>query len=386
MTWCQPTTANLGNFQKYDAVMKMVLKYAGYALALVIFGYLVWRFSYMIVWVLAAAVLSFVGQPLVRIFDSLHVRKMKIPHPVSALLALIIILLMMAGLLAIFVPLIISQANTISQIDVSQLALNLQGPMEWIDKQLHALGAIPSGQTMQDFLVAKAKSLVNLGSVSQLMNNFFSVAGNTFIGLFSVFFIAFFFLKDENMFQNGLLLLVPEKHHDATLNVVSDSKNLLMRYFIGVLGEILAVMLLITLGLWIFGIKNALLIGFFGAIMNIIPYLGPVIGTGIGVVLGITATLAAGAYDQLIPVFLKILGVFLTANFIDNNILIPLIYSKSVKSHPLEIYFVIIIGGSLAGLPGMILAVPVYTVLRVIAREFFQQFRIVKKLTSTMNE
>ena len=183
-----------------------------------------------------------------------------------------------------------------------------------------------------------------------------------------------------------LLLVVPEKHHKATLQVVADSKNLLMRYFVGIMGEILGVMGLITLGLYLFGIKNALLIGFFGAIMNIIPYLGPVIGTLIGVTLGITATLAGGAFDQLLPIVLKILGVFLVANFIDNNILIPVIYSKSVKSHPLEIYFVIIIGGSLAGLPGMILAVPVYTVLRVIAKEFFQNFRIVKKLTAAMKE
>ena len=366
--------------------MKKILKYVGYVVALAAFGYLVWRFSYMIVWILVAAVLSFVGQPLVRFFDSLHFRKVRMPHAVSALLALLAILVIMAGLVSIFVPLIVSQANTIARIDVNQLAANLQGPLQWIDEKLHLLGAIPEGQSMQDFLVGKAKELVNLGSVSHIVNKFFSVAGNTFIGLFSVFFIAFFFLKDENMFENGLLLLVPENHHDATLKVVADSKNLLMRYFVGILGEILGVMLLITLGLWIFGIKNALLIGFFGAIMNIIPYLGPVIGTIIGTVLGITATLATGGFDLLLPIILKILGVFLAANFIDNNILIPVIYSRSVKSHPLEIYFVIIIGGSLAGLPGMILAVPVYTVLRVIAREFFQQFRIVKKLTAAMNE
>ncbi len=365
--------------------MRQILKYAGYILVLIVAGYLIWRFSYMIAWVLAAAMLSFVGHPLVRFFDSFRFRKLKIPHPVSALLALVIILGVMLGILAIFVPLIVSQANTIAQIDVNRLAANLQGPLQWIDQQLHLLGAIPDNLTLQEFLVEKAKSVVNLGNVSGLLNNIFSVAGNIFVGIFSIFFIAFFFLKDDRMFEELLLLVVPEKHHDATLKVVSDSKNLLMRYFVGIIGEILGVMGLITLGLWIFGIKNALLIGFFGAVMNIIPYLGPVIGTLIGTTLGITATLATGAFDQLLPVVAKILGVFLVANFIDNNILIPVIYSRSVKSHPLEIYFVIIIGGSLAGLPGMILAVPVYTVLRVIAKEFFQRFRIVKKITAAIS-
>jgi len=101
--------------------------------------------------------------------------------------------------------------------------------------------------------------------------------------------------------------------------------------------------------------------------------------------LGVTSTLAAGSYNELMPVIFKLAGVFLVVNFIDNNILVPVIYSKSVKSHPLEIFLVIIIGGGIAGLLGMLLAVPVYTLLRVIAKEFFQQFRVVKKLTETID-
>jgi predicted PurR-regulated permease PerM len=145
-------------------------------------------------------------------------------------------------------------------------------------------------------------------------------------------------------------------------------------------------MSLIAIGLWIFGVKNALLIGFFGGIMNIIPYLGPVIGSVIGISLGITGTLAFGSVNELWPVIFKLAGVFLVVNFIDNNILVPIIYSRSVKSHPLEIFIVIIMGGGIAGLPGMLLAVPVYTILRVIAKEFFNQFRVVKKLTETMDD
>jgi predicted PurR-regulated permease PerM len=192
-------------------------------------------------------------------------------------------------------------------------------------------------------------------------------------------------MKDDTLFEESLLLLIPVKHHEATLKVIAESKKLLMRYFIGVLLELLGVMSIISLGLWIFGVENALLIGFFGGIMNIIPYLGPIIGSAIGITLGVTATLAFGDFSDLLPVLAKLSGVFLAVNFIDNNILVPLIYSKSVKAHPLEIFFVIIMGGSLAGLLGMLLAIPVYTVLRVIAKEFFQQFRVVQKLTSTID-
>jgi len=365
--------------------MKQVLKYAGYLLLLLVVGFLIWRFWYMIVWVLIAAVLSFIGQPFVQFFDRLHIKKWKFPHSLSALLSLVVLVFLMLGFLSIFVPLILKQAETISKIDVNRLAENLQGPLRWLDNELHVLGVIPVGQTMQDFIIIKAKSLVNLGSVTNIIANFFSVAGTVFVGLFSVLFIAFFFLKDDNMFEEGLFLVVPEKHHQATHEVITDSKNLLKRYFIGVMLEVLGVMSIIAVGLWIFGVENALLIGFFGGIMNIIPYLGPVIGSVIGITLGVTATLASGAYSEMLPVLIKLAGIFLVANFIDNNILAPLIYSRSVKSHPLEIFFVIIIGGSLAGLLGMLLAIPVYTVLRVIAKEFFQQFRIVKKLTKSID-
>jgi len=245
---------------------------------------------------------------------------------------------------------------------------------------------LPEGQTLQEFIVNRIKSMINLGNVTNLLNNFIGTAGNLFVGVFSILFISFFFLKDENMFMEGLLLVVPVKHHKSTREVVADSKNLLRRYFIGVILEVLGVMSLIALGLWIFGVENALLIGFFGGIMNIIPYLGPIIGALIAMTLGMTTTLASGVYADLLPVFLKMSGVLLVTNFLDNNILVPMIYSKSVKSHPLEIFLIIIMGGSLAGLLGMLLAVPVYTVLRVIAREFFQQFRIVKKLTDKMQE
>lgn len=333
-----------------------------------------------------AAVISFIGEPLVRYFDRIHIGKIHIPHWVSTLMALFIILVFIFGLLGIFVPLIISQAQAISQIDVSQVGEDLQGPIQWIDSKLRAAGTLQDGQTLNDYFSERVRSILSLETMSTFIGGFLNVAGNIFLGLFSVLFISFFFLKDENMFEQTVLLIVPEKHESGTRRVIADSKVLLKRYFIGILLELMAVITLISLGLWILGIKNALLIGFFAGIMNIIPYLGPVIGAVIGVTLGVTSTLAGGEVSDLLPVMIKLISVIVVVQFIDNNILVPMIYAKSVKSHPLEIFLVIIMGGGLAGLPGMLLAVPVYTVLRVIAREFFQEMRVVQKLTETMDK
>lgn len=366
--------------------MKQVLKYTGYILTVLIIAYLLYKFYYIIVWIFVAAALSFMGAPLVKSFDSFHIRKIRIPHGLSALLALLIIVLIFLGLIAVFVPLIISQADTISRIDVSALTQSLEGPMEWLNEKIRGLGALPEGQSIQDFLVEKVKSVVNVGNVGGMISRFISAAGNIFVGLFSIVFIAFFFLKDDTLFEDTLLLFIPEKKHASTHKVIEESKKLLIRYYLGVILELICVMTLITVGLKIFGIKNALLIGFFGGMMNIIPYIGPWIGAIIGIVLGITSTLAFGSYNELMPAVLKLAGVFAVVNFIDNNILVPVIYSKSVKSHPLEIFIVIIVGGGLAGIVGMLFAVPVYTLFRVIAGEFFQQFRIVKKITETINK
>jgi len=361
--------------------MNRYMKPLGSVLLILVLGYLAWKFSFLIVYILIAAVVSFIGQPIVRYLDNFRIRKFRIPHSIGVLLTLIFLLVCFLSIFAIFVPLIIRQAQAIASIDTNILAMHLEQPIKWLEEELSLLGIIPVGETLQSYLADRAKSILSVTNISGALGNIFSFAGSFFIGLFSVIFIAFFFLKEEKMFENMILATVPVKHHEAVRNVLEDSKALLKRYFIGLVFELLGVMTVITIGLWIFGVKNALLIGFFGGLMNIIPYLGPLIGTLLGLLIATTSGLATGEVETLLPTILKVGGVCAVANYIDNLLLQPLIYSSSVKAHPLEIFFVIIIGGSLAGITGMLLAIPIYTVLRVIGREFFSKFRVVKKLT-----
>jgi predicted PurR-regulated permease PerM len=131
-------------------------------------------------------------------------------------------------------------------------------------------------------------------------------------------------------------------------------------------------------------VPNALLIGFFGGLMNVIPYLGPVIGMIIGIILATLSVVSAGEYSLIIFTVVSVLGVFGGANLLDNFVLQPLIYSKRVKAHPVEVFLAIILGGKIAGITGMILAIPTYTIIKVIARQFMQQMKLVKYLTSRM--
>ena len=366
--------------------MKQILRYTGYVLVLVIAGFLLWKFYYIFGWILVAAVLSNIGAPLVLLFDRIHIKKYNIPHGISTALTLLILVLFFLGILSLFVPLFVKEAQAISKIDLSKVSENIQGPLKWVDDNMHHFGAIPEDQTLQDFISSKIAKIVNFNNLRNILGVVVNTAGNLFLGFFAILFITFFFLKDRKMFENVLLLFTPEKHQVKTRAVLTDSHKLLKRYLFGISMEVLGVISLVSFTLWLLGVENALLIGFFGGIMNVIPYIGPVIGSFTGISLGIISSVISGSSDDITTVFIKLACVFFAVNFTDGHILQPIIYSKSIKSHPLEVFIVIIMGEGLAGLPGILLAVPVYTILRVIAKEFFQEFRVVKKITETMDK
>ncbi len=353
---------------------------------LAIAGLMVWYFSSIVTYFLVAMVLSMIGGPIVKAFSLVRWRRFHIPRTVSVILALLVIIAVFGLFISIFIPLVSRQAALISQIDMENLGTNLREMLIRFEVVLHDTGLLKRDQTLIAFVNENIKNLINLNRISDILNNLLSFTGSLFVGIFSIFFITFFLLKEENLISGFVLLVVPERHNQETSTVFSESKYLLSRYFIGICIEVISMITLISVGLSFFGIKNALLIGFLGGIMNIIPYLGPIIGASIGVILGITAVLGEGAYEQLLPVIMIVVSTFLVANLIDNILLQPFIYSSSVKAHPLEIFVVLLMGGSLAGIIGMVLAIPAYTVIRVIAGQFLNRFRIVQKLTERMHE
>ena len=119
--------------------------------------------------------------------------------------------------------------------------------------------------------------------------------------------------------------------------------------------------------------------------MNIIPYLGPLMGGAIGVVIGIISNLGINAFDMIMPNTLEIIGVFVAANVVDNFVLQPTIYSKSVFAHPIEIFIVILMAGNIAGVVGMIIAIPTYTLIRIVARQFLSEFKFIDLLTKKLD-
>ncbi|HPF94109.1 MAG TPA: AI-2E family transporter, partial [Tenuifilaceae bacterium] len=119
----------------------------------------------------------------------------------------------------------------------------------------------------------------------------------------------------------------------------------------------------------------------FRGILNVIPYVGPIIGTVLGLIIGVATNLDMNFATEMMPMLIFMLVVFVSVQLIDNFVFQPIIFSSSVHAHPLEIFIVLLIAGSVGGKLGMLLAIPSYTVLRVFAKEFFNNFRVVRKLT-----
>ena len=350
-------------------------------LFVVILGFLAWYFSNIVSYILIAAVLSLLGRPLVKLLDRIHIGKVKFPHLLSVIITLILILAVFVGFFSFFIPLIITEAEMISAIDMNQLSSHFAQDIDWLESWLLQLGVIKQKASLLGIVQDLAIKFINVDMFSTALSDIFTVTGTLFFDLFSILFISFFFLSDPEMIARIVLTIMPEKYSDQTIRVMEKSKTLISRYFIGLFLDVIAMTISYSIGLSIVGIEGALVIAFFAGIINIIPYLGPVIATCMGVILGVTSMVSTGHYAMVGETVFFILLVFAIVILIDNLVYQPLIYGKSVKAHPIEIFLVIIAAGSMGGIIGMIIAVPTYTFLRIVAKEFLSQFRIVRSLT-----
>lgn len=355
-----------------------------YLLGTAIIIFLIWYFNNIFIYLVISAVLSIIGRPLVHLFNKIRIGRIKMPNALSAMLSLLCMLVVFVGFVLFFVPLISSQASVISQIDLNQVILHFKDSIDELESFLVNYNVLNADETITSAMEGQVQSMVSLATFSNIFKHIVSTTGSFFIGAFSIMFITFFFLKDERMLKSFFLLLTPEEYEYKMHRILYQTKHLLSNYFIGLMMEVGSMITLLSIGLWIFGINNAFLIGFLGGLMNIIPYLGPVIGASMGVLFVVSSDLSLGFYSVIFDHTIEVVGVFLVANLIDNIVLQPLIYSNSVKARPIEIFLVIIAAGSIAGVAGMILAIPSYTVIRIFGRQFLSQFRIVKAWTDSL--
>lgn len=343
-----------------------------------------WYFRSVLVYVLAAFVVSLLGQPVMRMFSKIKIKGKSLPDSVLAVVTLVVILLSASLLVTQLIPVVLHIVRDASAMNAQNVPYN--SLLDQVnDSLVGVFPALGKNFNLVSFLLEQIRSVMSVSSVTSLIGSVASVAVDVAIGLFSVVFISFFFIKDGKLFGKIISALVPDNIEASVQRTIDEITHLLSRYFIGLVIEVMGVILIDFLGLWLIarvGADYAIGIAFIAGVLNIIPYVGPLIGEVIGVLLCVVLKYGAGV-GLAVPIWvfaLIVLAVMLAAQLVDNFVYQPIIYSTSIKSTPLEIFIVLLIAGQIGGTLGLLVGIPVYTVVRVIAARFFYQHKAVRRL------
>lgn len=373
------------NTERYtDKLAKSILLAAGIA----IIAALCWYFRSVLAYILIAVVVSLVAKPLMGLLQKIRIKGRKAPDWILAALSLILVLGIILSIVATLIPIVGNIVKDISLANIENSVRSLSVPLSEFNEFLRTI--VPS--LGEDFkievtVIQEVQKLFNPAIFSSVIGSAASFLTSFGIGLFSVVFIGFFFIKDDGLFTEIVCALVPDKHEATTEKAISDIGHLLSRYFIGVMLEVTGVALINFIGLAFIaklGFSAALGIAFMTGIFNIIPYVGPLLGGALGTVLGLILKYSSASpigLDVNFWVFTAILiAIFCFTQLVDNFLYQPLIYSTSIKAKPLEIFIVLLIVGHIGGPLAMIVAIPCYTVVRVIAFRFFRHIKPIKRL------
>jgi len=346
----------------------------------------VWYFREIVIYILVSGVLSIMGRPLVDLFDHIRYKKFAMPKPVSALLALLVIWGLIFLFFYIFIPLIANQIQQLSSIDSNKLVQIIETPVRKAENLLRSLNPDLEEISIREFLASKISDILNIEFIQDIISSVAKTIGSLAVAIFSISFITFFFLKDQHLFFESIIMWVPDRYVENVKRALYSIKSLLTRYFVGIVIQSTCIMIMMTTGMTIVGIdfKQALVMGLIAGILNVIPYVGPWLGFFITVTMGIASHLDYDFQMVVVPLVWKMALVVAITQLTDNVVFQPVIFSNSVRAHPLEIFVVVLASGFAAGIPGMILGIPAYTVLRVFAREFFYNLKAVQKITSSL--
>lgn len=373
------------NNERYtDKLAKYILAAAGVAIVCA----LCWFFRSILAYILIAVVVSLIAKPLMGMLQKLNIKGRRAPDWVLAAFSIIAVMGVLISIVTAVIPIISSLVKDISMVNIESAARGISVPLAELNEFLrNYFPQLGSDFRIEITILNELKNLFDASAFSTVLGSAASFITSLAIGIFSVVFIGFFFIKDDGLFTEIVCALVPDRHEATTQRAISDIGHLLSRYFIGVLIEVAGVALINFLGLLFIaklGFNGAISIAVMTGMLNVIPYVGPLIGGVLGTILGIVLK-----YTSVTPIGLNVnfwvftiilIAIFSFTQLVDNFLYQPLIYSTSIKAKPLEIFIVLLIVGHIGGPLAMIVAIPCYTVVRVIAFRFFGHIKAIKRL------
>jgi membrane protein len=342
-------------------------------IVLVVLGlYTLYLLQSIIVYLIVSLVLTLMGKPLIQFF---HKRLRIKSRSLCVILTMTIFILLALSVFSLFIPLLVSQGKNLSGLNIDLLKNNLD---DLIQQTLSKIGLNPEEYSFG------VQEILNFIDIPNFLNSFISFISDFGVGAFSVLFISFFFMKDGEKILFALLSTFPSHRKRKLKTSIFKINNLLSRYFVGLILQITILFVVYTIVLLIFGVENAFIIALLCAMLNLIPYIGPMISFVLMALLTMSSNLQNDFMSVSLPTTIYVLIGFLVGQFIDNVFSQPLIFSNSVKSTALEIFLITLISGTLFGMVGMVVAIPAYTVLKVVLKEFLPNNKLIGLITKNI--
>ena len=316
----------------------------------IVTAFLVYRFANLVGYAIVAAIFSYILDPVINRMQSTGMNR-----TLAITMCLSSLVLILAWISTSVFPIVVSEMVQLTQ----QLNMqNIQLIASKIEQQISSELPFLKEGFLVERLTEVVTQLLDIGQLPNALSNIISVFTNIFSAFLVIPFATFFFLKDGSQIRRYFLQFVPNKYFETALSLVDKIETRLGLYFKGVIFQSFMVALVSFGGLKIVGLDNALSVGIAVGVANTIPYFGPIIGYILSIIISIIET---GDFSLILP---SILAIFF-AQIMDNAVFQPLIFSKSADMHPLAILFVILLGAELAGILGMLVAVPVATVIKI---------------------
>ncbi|MBE6212300.1 MAG: AI-2E family transporter [Rikenellaceae bacterium] len=371
----------MGNSVNNNLTLQTFLRWVmGLAIAVAV-GAVLWYFREVVVYILVSAVLAIIGRPLVRLLCKVKVKRFSLPRWLAAAITLVLLWLVIGGLLSLIIPLVAGKVYELSSLDLRSALEGVEQPLERLQNYISTIFVLPETHfSISDIIVSTLRRFLNYDTVNSVVSSIINMGMSAVIVLFSVSFITFFFLKEDGLFSTMVSAVFPDKYVENVHRAIEKVSLLLSRYFTGLLTESLIISSIIAVVLLLFGMKveDACFIAVIMGMLNVIPYAGPAFGVLVSIFIGIVSPIDGCTIAYTLAVICSTICV---VKGIDDFVLQPTIYSSKVSAHPLEIFIVILMAGSVGGIVGLLIAVPSYTVLRVFAKEFFSEVSLVRKLT-----
>lgn len=357
-----------------NSISREILKTIAIIIGIGLLLFFLYKIQSVLVYIAIASVLALVGRPVKLVLK----QKFKFPNTLAVVATMVLFLLIFVGLVSLFVPLLVKQGENLSLLDLEQLEETVQDLLNQSNDFFLSNGI----NVIEEIKHYDLLDSINI--IPNFLNTIVGTIGTLSIGLFSVAFITFFLMRDTQIMENSIYILTDNKTETKLRKSLGTIKHLLSRYFIGLVLQITILFIIYSIILMVFGIENSIVIAFLCALLNLIPYIGPIIGCFLMLFLTMSSNLGLDFQSEILPKSIYVMVGYVFAQLIDNFVSQPVIFSKSVKSDPLEIFLTIIIGGILFGVSGMILAVPTYTAIKVILKAFLADNKIVKSLTKEL--